>query len=83
MGRLYHLLCDDLRKSAKACLKYFLSPELANTYTLHGTRSKFGISKYKFYSTVQSALSSRFRSATCQEKDIIHAMATASQAFLH
>ncbi|VDP05297.1 unnamed protein product [Schistosoma mattheei] len=25
-----------------------------NTYTLHGTRSKFGISKYKFYSTVQN-----------------------------
>ncbi|CAH8604381.1 unnamed protein product [Schistosoma guineensis] len=83
MGRLYHLLRDDLRKSAKACLKYLLSPELANTYTLHGTRSKFGISKYKFYSTVQSALCSHFRSASCPEKEIIHAMATASQAFLH
>ncbi|CAH8293583.1 unnamed protein product, partial [Schistosoma intercalatum] len=83
MGRLYHLLCDDLRKSAKACLKYLLSPELANTYTLHGTRRKFGISKYKFYSTVQSALCSHFRSATCFETEITHAMATASQAFLH
>ncbi|CAH8480376.1 unnamed protein product [Schistosoma haematobium] len=83
MGRLYHLLCDDLQKSAKACLKYLLSPELANTYTLHGTRSKFGISKYKFYSTVQSALCSHFRSASCLEQEIIHAMATASQAFLH
>ncbi|CAH8473560.1 unnamed protein product [Schistosoma guineensis] len=83
MGRLYHLQCDDLRKSAKACLKYLLSPELANTYTLHGTRSKFDINKYKFYSTVQSALCSHFRSASCPEQEIIHAMATASQAFLH
>ncbi|CAH8613955.1 unnamed protein product [Schistosoma intercalatum] len=83
MGRLYHLLCDDFRKSAKACRKYLLSPELANTYTLHGTKSKFGISKYKFYSTVQSALCSHFRSASCPKKEIIHAMATASQAFLH
>ncbi|VDP75455.1 unnamed protein product [Schistosoma curassoni] len=77
--RLYHLLCEDPRKSAKASLQYLLSPELANTYTLHGTRSKFGIGKYKFYSTVQSSLCSLFRSASCPEKDIIHAMATASQ----
>ncbi|CAH8556851.1 unnamed protein product [Schistosoma mattheei] len=83
VARLCNLMCDNTRKSAKACLQYLLSPELANTYTLHGTIRKFGISEYKFYSTVQSALCSRFRSATCHEKDIIHAMATESQAFLH
>ncbi|CAH8645308.1 unnamed protein product [Schistosoma margrebowiei] len=54
VARLRNLMCDDTRKSTKACLQYILSPELANIYTLHGTRSKFGISKYKFYSTVQS-----------------------------
>ncbi|CAH8664080.1 unnamed protein product [Schistosoma margrebowiei] len=54
VARLCNLMCENTRKSAKACLQYLLSPELANTYTLHGTRSKFGISKYKFYSTVQS-----------------------------
>ncbi|CAH8575257.1 unnamed protein product [Schistosoma curassoni] len=63
---------------------YLLShPKFHSTYTLHGTRRKFGISKYKFYSTVQSALCSHFRSATCSEKEITNAMATASQAFLH
>ncbi|CAI2736634.1 unnamed protein product [Schistosoma spindalis] len=83
VGRLNVFLCNDPRKSAKACLSYVLSPELADNYTLHGTKKKLGISKYKFYSTVQSVLCSHFRSATCTEKDLIHAMGTASQAFLH
>ncbi|CAH8577708.1 unnamed protein product [Schistosoma intercalatum] len=83
VARLCNLMCDNTRKSAKACLQYLLSPELANTYTLHGTRRKSGISKYRFYSTVQSALCSHFRSATCSEKEITHAMAAAIQAFLH
>ncbi|CAH8514799.1 unnamed protein product, partial [Schistosoma haematobium] len=52
-ARLYELVCDDPRISAKACLSYLLSPELANTYTLHGTKSKSGISKYKFYRMIQ------------------------------
>ncbi|VDP82057.1 unnamed protein product [Schistosoma curassoni] len=76
-------LCDDPRKSAKDCLQYLLLPELANTYTLHGTRSKFGISKYNFYSTVQSVLCSHSRSASYLEKEVIHALGTAIQAFLH
>ncbi|VDP82679.1 unnamed protein product [Schistosoma mattheei] len=54
VARLYELICDDRRKSTKACLSYLLSPELVNTYTFYGTKSKFGISKYKFYRTAQS-----------------------------
>ncbi|CAH8288783.1 unnamed protein product [Schistosoma bovis] len=61
VARLCNVMYDDPRKSAKACLKYLLSPELANTYTLHGTRSKIGISKYKFYSTVQTGFAGFIR----------------------
>ncbi|CAH8484484.1 unnamed protein product, partial [Schistosoma bovis] len=53
VARLYEFICDDPRKPAKACLSYLLSPELENTYTLHGTKSKIGISKYKFYRTIR------------------------------
>ncbi|VDP59651.1 unnamed protein product [Schistosoma curassoni] len=73
VDRSYELISDDPRKSAKARLTHILSPELTITYTLHRTKSKFGI----------SVLCSRFRSATCPEKDAIHAMNVASQAFLH
>ncbi|VDO59724.1 unnamed protein product [Schistosoma curassoni] len=81
--RMYEIICDDPRKSTKARLGYLLTPELATTYTLRETKSKLGISNYKYYRTAQSVLYSWSRSATCPEKEIAHPIDVASHAFLH
>uniref|UniRef100_A0A5K4F4J6 DUF4806 domain-containing protein n=1 Tax=Schistosoma mansoni TaxID=6183 RepID=A0A5K4F4J6_SCHMA len=80
--RSFEVVCDD-RKSTKAYLAYVLTQELAITYTLHGIKSKLGISDYRFHSTIQDVLRSQLRSATYPGQEITQAMDIAGQTFLH
>ncbi|VDO90312.1 unnamed protein product [Schistosoma mattheei] len=90
--RLSEIVCDDPWKSTKAYLAYVLTPELAITYTLKGTKSRLDINNYRFFRTNKSShhstdlfvdvLFPRFRMQPVQKVEK-QAMDIASQAFLH
>ncbi|VDO71174.1 unnamed protein product [Schistosoma curassoni] len=94
VARLCNLLCDDARKSAKACLQYLLlrkwqtlalctEPEVNSVLVNTNFPRRFKASPHYRINIFVGALCSRFRSATCPEKEIIHAVGTASRIFLH
>ncbi|VDP72689.1 unnamed protein product [Schistosoma curassoni] len=91
VARLYEFICDDPPKSAKACL----SRRNWRTRTLYTERKvnlvlvrtnftgRFKVSPHYCINIFVGVLCSRFRSATCPEKEVIHVMDLANQAFLH